>query len=494
MKYSVRTVAFSFASFSVIMHEEDIADLGLSIGDRVRIRKGEKEEVRDVFGASGLLDRREIGICIPHTLQGSTLSEGDRVEVVPVPRPVSVHYIRKKIEGNTLSADEIRTITSDITKHVLNQVELTAWVLANYLLPVTDDEMVWMVRAMIETGETLAFEEGDRVVDKHSIGGLPGDKTSIVAVPLIAASGLLIPKTASRAITSASGTADTMEVVAEVDLSGEEIVEITRKVGGVIAWGGRTAIAPADDILIRVERHLAIDPKPQLIASILGKKGAVGARHILIDIPVGGLKVKDRKYGEDLAGDFRRIGERLGLNISCVLSDGSMPLGRTIGPALEAREALSVLEGGERPGDLIDKAIRISGILLEMGGMADDGQQHARRLLASGKALEKFRQMIEAQGGEKDIRSQDIAVGEETHEITANHGGTVGRMDNISLMKAARVAGAPKDRGAGLVLHKKTGDRVRKGDALLTLHAERGWKLEQAIRYLEDHPPLHLNA
>ncbi|AEA46277.1 AMP phosphorylase [Archaeoglobus veneficus] len=490
MKLKVKIIPIKLEHSSIIMNPDDAAELGLIVGDRLKVTYGRRYCIADVQIATGLIEKGELGVCTTVGPCEVELPEGAEVEVTPVAKPSSVDYIRKKLEGEKLSKEELYAIIRDIVVNMLNEVELSAFVMANYLRDVDLDEVEWMTRAMIDTGETLTFEKGI-VVDKHSVGGVPGDKTSLLVVPIIAAGGLLIPKTASRAITSASGTADTMEVLANVSLSVDEIKEITERVGGVIAWGGATNIAPADDKIIRVEYPLAIIPKPHLLSSVMAKKGALGAKHVVIDIPVGeGSRIATSEDGRGLANDFSELGRRLGLNVSCVLTYGSQPVGRAIGPALEAREALSALESAKGPKTLIEKSIGIAGVLFEMAGKATRGADYARQILESGKALEKFREIIEAQGGNPDVKSDDIAVGDRTYTVTSNIDGAISRLDNVMIKKVARAAGAPKDKGAGIMLHKKGGQHVKVGDPLFTIYAEKEWKLDRAVELAMREPPV----
>ncbi len=472
---------------AVIMNQADADELGLLEGDRVRVI-AKKSTIATVQIAMGLIEKGELGVC-HEVAEECEIEEGSEVKIVPVPKPRSVEYIRKKLDGGKLTKDEIYTIVKDIVSNALTEVELTAFVLSSYIHGLDFDEIEWLTRAMIETGETLTFEEGI-VVDKHSIGGVPGNKISLIIVPTVAAAGLLIPKTASRAITSASGTADTMEVLANVNLSVEEIKEITERVGGVIAWGGATNIAPADDRIIRVEYPLAIDPRPQLLASVMAKKGAIGAKNIVIDIPVGSPKVPNIETGRKLANDFVELGRRLGLNVTCALTYGGQPVGRAIGPALEAWEALKTMEEKRGARSLIEKALGIAGILFEMTGMTTNGYAYAEEIFKSGKTLEKFRQIVEAQGGDPNVKSDEIPIGDKTYDILAPIDGAVAVVNNQRIVKVARAAGAPKDKGAGVLLHKKGGQHVKAGEKLFTIYAEKEWKLDKAIEIAMREPPV----
>jgi AMP phosphorylase len=493
MKFKVKLIPVKMDRSSIMMNQSDAEELGLIVGDRVRIAYGRKSCIADVQIATGMIERGEVGVCMGVTGE-IEIDEGAEVEILPVPKPTSVEYIRKKMDGAKLTKDEIYAIIRDIVSNALTEVELTAFVLSNHIHHMDFDEIEWMTEAMIETGETLSFERGI-VVDKHSIGGVPGNKISLLIVPIVAASGLYIPKTASRAITSASGTADTMEVLANVNLSVEEIKEITERVGGVIAWGGATNIAPADDKIIRVEYPLSIDPKPQLLASVMAKKGAIGAKHVVIDIPVGeGSKVPTIDKGRELANDFVELGRRLGLNVTCALTYGGQPVGRAIGPALEAWEALKAMEERKGAKSFLEKAFGIAGTLLEMTGKAANGYEAAKEVFESGKALEKFRQIVEAQGGDPNIKSDDIPIGDKTYQITSPIDGAVAVVDNKRLVRIARAAGAPKDKGAGILLHKKGGQHVKAGDPLFTIYAEKEWKLTQAIELATKEPPVIVSS
>lgn len=490
MKFKVKGIPLRLERCSVMMNPEDAAELGIIVGDRVRVAFGKRFCIADVNIAIEMIDRGEIGVCRTIGPCEMKIPEGIEADVYPTPKPSSIDYIKKKLDGQKLTKEEVYTIVRDIVNNVLTETELTVLITSNYLMKVDFDEIELFTRAMIDTGEKLSFEKGI-VVDKHSIGGVPGDKVSLIVVPILAASGLLIPKTASRAITSASGTADTMEVLANVNLESEEIKEITEKVGGVISWATSAEIAPADDKIIRVEYTLAISSKAELLSSVMAKKGAMGAKYIFIDIPVGkGSKVANIELGRELASDFTELGRRLGLNVSCALTDGSQPIGWAIGPSLEAWEALTVLENLNSPKVLYEKSIEIAGALLETAGKARNGNEYAEKILTSGKALEKFREIIDAQGGDPHIKSEDLSFGSARYDFESPIDGAVSTINNIALIKAAKDAGAPKDKGAGIMLHKKIGDHAKTGDTLFTIYAEKDWKLEQAIETATIEPPV----
>ncbi len=477
MKFRLRVIPLRTERLSVIMHHEDAEELGLLPGDRVRVVYSRESFVSEVEVASEIVSPGEVGIC-SFTAEACSISEPCEVEVYPVSRPESVEFIRKKLDGAKYSREEIRKIIFDIATNTLSDVEMAAFVVASEIVGLDTDEIEWMTRAMVESGEKVEFERGT-VVDTHSIGGVPGNRYSLIVVPTIAAAGLLIPKTASRAITSASGTADTMEVLADVNLSVDEIKEITERVGGVIAWSAAAGIAPADERIIRTEFQLEVSPKPHLLASLLAKKLGSGARFVAIDIPVGeGAKIESVELGRSFASTFIELGRRLGLGIAVTISDGTQPVCRGVGPALEMREVLKDMEE-RRLSDTVEKGLEIAAMLLESVGVSD-GYEHAKKIFESGKTLEKFREIVAAQGGSENVRSEEIPVGDKTYVVRAARDGYVRNIDVRAINEIARAAGAPKDKGAGVYVHKKRGEVVKAGDPLLTIYAEKDWKLDSA--------------
>jgi thymidine phosphorylase len=324
---------------------------------------------------------------------------------------------------------------------------------------------------MLNSGERLNWAE-PLVADKHCIGGIPGNRTSMLVVPIVAAHGMLIPKTSSRAITSPAGTGDTMEVLAQVELSPEKLHQIVHQVRGCIAWGGTAKLAPVDDMLISVERPLQIDSYGQMVASILSKKLAAGSTHLLIDIPVGPTaKVRHMGQALQLRKLFEYIGDQLGLQLEVIITDGRQPVGRGIGPMLEARDVMQVLENDpDAPSDLRQKSLQLAGRIIEFdpdvrGGF---GFAIARDILDSGRALAKMQDIIDNQGRQ----SKHCTPGSLTFEVTATEDGVVSGIDNLQLARVASMAGAPLDKGAGVDLFKKLGDPVTQDEPLYRVHAE----------------------
>lgn len=492
--YKVKKIDLCAGEFTVILHEKDAKDLGVRNLDRVRVVGPKSSITAIVETTDSIVKANEVGL-LEIGFDTLKIEPDQEVDIIPTTRPTSVDFIKKKMDGHELSQEEIRAIVKDIVDRNLSDIELSAYVTAVYINGMNLREIADLTKAMVETGDIIEIDRKP-IFDFHSIGGVPGNKVTLLVVPIVAAAGLTIPKTSSRAISSACGTADIFEVLANVTLKASEIKRITESVGGVIAWGGGVNIAPADDLIIRAEYPLALDPYSQVIASVIAKKKAVGAEYFLLDIPIGkGTKVLDEELAKRYARDFMDLGERLGIRIECAITYGGQPIGRAIGPALEAKEALRALEGKDVAGSLIEKACGLAGILLDMGGISHgSGKEYALKLIEGGMAKEKMKEIIQAQGGNPDITSEDLHIGQYNYDIKTNIGGYIADINNHNIVKIARAAGAPKDKGAGIMLKKKGGDKVEKGEVLFTIYSDNERKLESTKKLAQRLSPITIEG
>jgi thymidine phosphorylase len=436
---------------------------------RVELRSGTKTLLATLLITDdGLVGLDELGLAEP-AFHRFAEPIGSMVSITPAASPESLDAVRAKIQGKVLSDSEISDIIEDIRHYRYSDMEIAAFLIgaAGFL---TSSELLALSRAMAAAGTQLKWEH-KTVVDKHCIGGIPGNRTSMIVVPIVTAHGLLMPKTSSRAITSPAGTADTMEVLARVDLSVDAMLEVVKACNGCLVWGGHVNLSPADDILISVERPLAIDTREQMVASIMSKKLAAGSTHLLIDIPVGPTaKVATAADAMRLRKLFEFVGDHFGIQVEAVITDGSQPIGNGIGPVLEAHDVMSVLSNDPAaPAELREKSLRLAAHLLEYdtGLRGGGGYLRARHLLESGAALKQMQKIIEAQGpsGAKNT------LGNLTAEIYAPCDGVVEAIDCLRLNRLARTAGAPIDKGAGIKLLSKMGQRVQQGEPLYRIHA-----------------------
>ncbi len=416
------------------------------------------------------------------------MSEGGQVTISHAPPLESLSPIRGKVHGNRLDATALHQIIGDIYAGRFSGIQLSAFVTACATRALDYDEMRDLTRAMIDVGKTIVWDKKP-IVDKHSVGGLPGNRTTPIVVSVVAALGLTIPKTSSRAITSPAGTADTMETMAPVDLDLATMRRVVEREGGCIVWGGAMGLSPTDDIIIRVERVLDLDGEGQLVASILSKKIAAGSTHLVIDMPVGPTaKVRSYEAGQALSQSLIDVGRAFGLTAKTIISDGTQPVGRGIGPALEARDVLAVLKGDAlAPADLRAHALALAGALLELGGKAAEGTgvAMAAECLKSGRAWDKFQRICEAQGG---MRTPPVA--RYRRVVTVRRAGLVESIDSRKLSRVAKLAGAPDSKAAGVELHLRLGAPASRGEAAYTVHAESPGELDYAMGFVEANPDI----
>jgi thymidine phosphorylase len=414
---------------------------------------------------------------------------GDRAILSHPEPPRSTSLIRAKVYGETLSEVDFRAIMDETVGLRLSDLDLAAFVTASAGDRLTFDETAALTKAMRDAGKKLDWG-GGLVLDKHCVGGLPGNRTTPVVVSIVAAAGFTIPKTSSRAITSPAGTADTMEVMTPVALDIAGMRRVVEAEGGCIVWGGGLDLSPADDLLIRIERPLDFDSDGQLVASILSKKSAAGSTHVVIDMPVGPTaKVRSAAAAAALGERLTHVSAAVGLALCVHHSDGSAPVGLGIGPALEAADCLSVLRcAADAPADLHERSLEIAGKLLDLASGGKDGLSYARRLLTSGEADRKFLAICEAQGG---FREPQLAA-HRSVEIALRRGRLVA-IDNRRIARIAKLAGAPGRKKAGVKLLAVVGDEIEAGQPLYEIHAETPGELQWSQDYARSGtPPIYV--
>ncbi len=403
------------------------------------------------------------------------------------PEPVSsVKHIRAKIYGDRLGHADYLEIMRDCVAGRLSELELAAFLTACATRELDTEETVALTGAMIDVGTRLTWGS-ETVLDKHCVGGLPGNRTTPIVVAIVAACGYLIPKTSSRAITSPAGTADTMATLAPVDLALPAMRKVVEQEGGCLVWGGSVALSPADDVLIRVERPLDFDSDAQLVASVLSKKIAAGATHVLLDLPVGPTaKIRSSDAARILGTRLQSVAAHFNVKVKLHISNGAQPVGRGIGPALEARDVLAVLSRlTDAPLDLRERALDIAGALLDMAGANQRGRTLAEQTLDSGRSQRKFELICEAQGGRRSL-----PVAPHRAPILSIEHGIVESIDNRVLARLAKLAGAPRAPAAGVDLHVRVGQRVQRGEPMLTVHAQTPGELAYALEFEARHPGL----
>ncbi|MHA1406108.1 MAG: AMP phosphorylase [Candidatus Heimdallarchaeaceae archaeon] len=480
-------------AFAVI-NAQTLEEIKVKPSANVKLKTKTGEIICEVVSTKNLVPPGYVGVS-EDVIKELKTKEERKINVFARRRPTSLEYIKKKRDGQIWKEPHIRSIVNDICSNQYTDLEISMFTLAQYYMGLNMDEIQYLTTSMAEYGTTLDFEEP--VYDKHSIGGIPGNKVSLIIVPTVAAAGLLIPKTSSRAITSPSGTADTMEVLCNVNFSADEILEIAPKVRGMLVWGGTLDLSPLDEIVIhKIEQPLGIDPHSQMLASIFSKKVSTGVDHLVLDVPTGeGTKMPTRQEAIEYAQESAELGRRLGINVEAALSYGEQPLGKAIGPALEAREAIEVLMG-KGPHSVLEKSAELAGILFEMAGLALPGQgsNMASDFILKGKSKEKFEEIVGVQGGNPNVKPDDIEVGPYTTDVVSPKDGYIVKLSNQAIKKIAYAAGTPSHKKAGVYLHKKIGDFAKKDEVLFTIYSDSEGRLTDAVNLAVNTNPYTLEG
>jgi len=405
---------------------------------------------------------------------------------------IAIKAIQKKLLGKKLSYREVYAIMDEISHEKLSDILTTYFVASSFREGYTPQELYHFTKAMVETGNTLNFK--GIVADKHSVGGIAGTRATMIIVPIIAAAGFKIPKISSRAITTPAGTADVMEAIANVEFQPKDIEKIVNDVGGCIAWNGRLKIAPADDIIIKVEEPLAFESFDKIIISVMAKKVAAGTTHLALDLPFGRTaKIRRFSDAEKVAEKFRQLAKRFGIKTVVDINEMLEPAGRGIGPILEVRDVLYILEQAkDRPLRLESKAIRLAGMLLDLvyreKRIKKNGEDEASKILRSKAALKKFLEIVAAQKGNPHISSSSLKLGQYKKNILSSISGRIKNINNYNLNSVARVLGSPDDKKAGIYLYKKLDHALEKNEPVMQIFSSDKYKITEAEVTLKNMP------
>lgn len=468
----------------VVIRESEARRYGIRKADVLKIVWKNKSFFAAVNYTNSKVQEGEIGFFreIWQCDKGKEMNCGGIAEVSLIKRPDSIKAIKKKLLGSSLNYKEIKSVIKDISDGLLGDIETTYFVASSFRGNFSDKELYYLTKAMVETGEQMKFK--GIVIDKHSVGGLPGNRVTPILVSIAASLGFTIPKTSSRAVTSPAGTSDTLEVFMPVCLDTKEIKKVVAGTGGCLVWGGSLRIAPADDKIIKVSYPLVMEPYNKMIVSIMAKKVAMGIKYLVIDMPIGkNTKIKDMKAAGMIERKMQYIAGKFGIKLKVMISHVIDPAGRGIGPSLEARDILRVLQQKiNRPLDLEKKSLKITSELLALTGKytIEEARKAARENLRSLKAWEKAKEIIEAQGGDPTIDSEKIKLGAFQFKFKAAKNGRIAMYDNKAIIEFCRILGAPSIKQAGIYLDKVIGNKFKKGDTLFTLYADSSDRLDLA--------------
>lgn len=495
MKLKIKNFEWLAGRPVVFLNNETAKKLNVHVDERVSITDSHPKKIYAVVDIlEKLVKTGEIGLSneISRILNKKS---GHVVEVSPSEMSVAGRLIKKKFAGQRLNEEEFRILINEIVSNDLTEAEIAYFAAAEKLKGMSMKEIIYLTEAMVNSGKKLNFHK-KIVADKHCVGGIAGNRTTPIAVSICASAGLTIPKTSSRAITSASGTADVIETLSNVEFSAEDLKKIVEKTNACLAWGGSLGLAPSDDKIIHVERLLNLDVEPQLLASIVSKKIAAGSNHILIDIPYGpGAKFDSKLDAEKLGKKFKELGNHFNVKIKILATDGKQPIGNGIGPVLEMKDIVAVLKNEKNaPQDLREKSIFLASELMAICGIKNS-KSLAREILISGKAYEKFREIINIQNkkpaNSNDIekRIKNLKTAKFSKIILAEKSGKIISIDNKSINSICRILGTPETISAGLYLHNHLGS-VKKSEKLMTLYSESESKLKDALRFIKEFKPI----
>ncbi|MBZ1348633.1 MAG: thymidine phosphorylase [Candidatus Liptonbacteria bacterium] len=466
----------------IILNEKDCHHFGITAGYKLVLKWRNKETEVVVDTTTSLVKGGEVGM-FSDILKKYHIQENELAEFSFSEKPNSLKAIHKKLLGETLTYEEIYSVIKDVVDYRLNDIDM-----AFFSAPLfnekslSKEEIYYLTKAFCETGEILKF--GYPVADKHSVGGLPGNRVTPIIVSIVASYDVIIPKTSSRAITSAAGTADTFEALAPVGFSSDKIKEIVKKTNACLVWGGSLKLAPADDRFIKVFYQLGIEPYLKMAVSVMSKKIAMGVTHLVLDIPVGPTaKIFDSRQAKKIKTLFLYLSDKFGIKTKVLIDKAVGPIGRGIGVGPEARDVLRVLQQKpDRPTDLEKKSIWLAGNLLDLLGIFDKGagQKMAKESLINGLAWKKMQEIILAQGG-KVVDSEKIKLGKETFCIKSSKTGVIESIHNKNLVEVVRLLGSPEIKAAGVYLNKTVGEQIKRGEILFTLYAPSPERLSLAL-------------
>ncbi len=454
---------------------------GFSAHARVRLQNGSRRIIATLYQIdSDWLADGEAGLS-ESAWKRLNINEGDEIHLSH-PQPLdSLSLVRGRIWGRRFTRQGLQDIITDVAAGSYADIHIAMLLSVIATAGLDQDEVISLTDGMIRAGDRLHWDR-EPIVDKHCVGGLPGNRTTPLVVAIVAACGLWMPKTSSRAITSPAGTADTMETLAPVDLDLKAMQRVVEREGGCIVWGGAVRLSPVDDMLIRVARVMDLDAEAQLVASVLSKKIAAGSSHLVLDLPVGPTaKIREQSEARELGQRLQSVARHFGLATRILITDGRAPVGRGIGPALEARDIIAVLGNhADAPADLRERALNLSAALLELAGLARDGSGRAlaQKTLDSGAAAAKFEAICVAQGG---MREPPHA--QRQYVIVAKRSGEVASIDNRRLGRVAKLAGAPGAPAAGIEMHCTLGDTIEREQPIYTIHADTTGELNYAREF-----------
>lgn len=476
----------------ILIHQKDAEELGITEGGIVLLGYRDIELYVKVTITEDKIIPGEVGL-YKEIYEDYHIPNGRRLLVDIPSTSEALDAIRKKLSGRRLDEPDLLAIMKDIGSRKLRETEVAFFVSTFFSPGFTEEEIYWMAKGMAESGDILDFKyiknNKGLVVDKHSIGGTAGKGITPILVPILASAGLVVPNTSTRAITSPAGTTDILETVMPVSFNKDEVYKVVEKTGACMVWGGSLYLAPADDEIINVERSLRVQEFQKVLVSIVAKKVAMGSSFVLIDLPYGkGTKIEKPDDLDFLSREFEKLFAKF--DIKCVTHKRLVkgPDGNGVGPILEIKECLAVLERDEKRSHALEETVlEMAAKIFEGTGKAKKGmgKEFAQELLDSGKALKKFWNIAKAQGAKKIIPANELKMGKMKHEVISEKSGEVKNISTREIVEISRSLGTPGIKEAGIYIEKMPGDKVKKGDLLMTLYTTTADRMEEGVKAIK---------
>ena len=480
----------------VLLNPKQAMAFGINLNNKVQLTKTNGEYiVADVSLSEAVLEGN-VAICAD--VSEKLDLENNELVAVSLAESSSASYeaIRKKMRGETITYDEMFAIIKDISENKLDDTMMTYYVASSFFYPTTDEEMYQTAKAMAECGVMFKYPKGEIIADKHCIGGVPGNETTMILIPLIASLGIKIPKNFSKSITSPAATGECVNVLMNINFNKEGIENLVEKLNCCLVRGGGLDLAPADDKLIKVQYPLSMQSRAKVVSSIMAKKYAMGVTHSLIDIPVGPTaKVSSIEEAKDWKKKFEYVGKKLWMKMSVQITEANEVIGNGVGAVMQVREVLRILQQHpERAADLENKVIFLASKIIEEVGLAKgkEAVKLATHQLVSWAAWKKMQAIIQAQGGNPEVNSEVLPLGKHTFDIIAEKDWVLKMIDLHDINAVCRKLGCPVIDQAGLYLYKKTGDKIKKGEVICKLYAQDEVKLKHGVERWKERSPLHI--
>ena len=480
----------------IVIHEEDAKRNGIYPGNKIILKWGKKQTEVTVDLSKELIKEGEVGL-FKDIIEKYPIQEGEIIELFLAPPPSSLEAIRKKLKGGRLNYEEILSIISDVVNYHLDDVQIAFFIASAFMEKnFSLEEIYYLTKAIAETGQKI-YWDNKIIADKHSIGGLPNNRTTPLVVSINASLNILIPKTSSRAVTSSCGTADVIESIAQVEFDLETIKKIVKKTNGCLVWGGSLKLAPADDRLLKVSYELGIEPFSKMIVSIMAKKVAMGTTHLVIDLPFKkGTKISNYTEALKIKDTFIKIGQKFNIKTEVLIEEIKYPIvGNGVGPLLEIIDVLKILEQKEnRSLYLEERALKLAGLLLEIIGKAPKGKgiKLAKKQLENGEAFHKFQEIIECQNGKKYITLKDLQLKNISFDFKAEKSGYLKEINPLKINRLVRLLGAPNIKEAGILFIKKIGEKVIEGETIFTLFSNSQQRINLALQKIKEDQPFEI--